>query len=168
MFSFFVGGAGLGGVFFSIITDALLNRFGLPWTFRILGFIFIVINLPAALLLRARLPRKPFRSAQPYIEFSLFKDSRFTLMFCAGAVSLFPLFVAPFFLPLYCTAIGISSSTAALIVSGFNLASALGRIIFGFGADKVLGSINSMLLCLVVTGVSTLVIWPFSHSVLPL
>lgn len=93
---------------------------------------------------------------------------RFTLMFFAGAVSLFPLFVGPFFLPLYATAIGLSASTGSILVAVFNLSSALGRVVFGFGADKVLGSINSMLLCLLVVGGGTLVIWPISHSVGPL
>lgn len=46
---------------FAPITSALIKAFGIPWTFRALGFIFLAINLPAAWLLKSRLPRVPLR-----------------------------------------------------------------------------------------------------------
>jgi hypothetical protein len=51
---------------------------------------------------------------------------------------------------------------------GFNLSSALGRICFGLGADRLLGSLNALVLCLVTVSVSTLLIWPFANALAPL
>lgn len=74
----------------------------------------------------------------------------------------------PFFLPLFCTSIGLTSTSSSLIIAGFNLASACGRICFGFAADGYLGRINSMLLCLSMNAISTLAIWPFANGIGPL
>lgn len=95
---------------------------------------------------------------------SLFKDVRFSLVFLGGAIALFPLFVPPFFLPLYASSIGLSTATASLLLVGFNLASAAGRIVFGIGADRLIGSVNSLVLCLTLVAVSTLTIWPFAET----
>jgi len=41
----------------SISMDSLLNRAGIAWTFRILGFITLSVTLPAAMLLKERTRR---------------------------------------------------------------------------------------------------------------
>jgi MFS family permease len=62
---------------------------------------------------------------------------------------------------------GLSASSAAGLVAGFNLSSAVGRISFGQVADK-LGPINSLILALAWNAISLLVIWPVSTSLAPL
>ncbi|GAA5906385.1 hypothetical protein JCM6882_002715 [Rhodosporidiobolus microsporus] len=161
-------GGGVGGALFSIVAAQLLERMSLAWTFRTIGFIFAVMNVPAALALKARAPREPLRSGKKIVDWSLFKDVRFTLLLLGTAVALFPLFVTPFFLPLYGTSLGLSPSTSAFILAGFNLASAVGRMGFGLLADAVLGSLNALVLCLALVGVSTLVIWPVATTIAPL
>jgi len=52
--------------------------------------------------------------------------------------------------------------------TGFNLASAAGRIAFGLGADAFLGSINSLFICLFANGLSVFVMWPLAKSLAPL
>lgn len=85
----------------------------------------------------------------------------------AGAVATFPLFVPPFFLPLYSSSLGLSASTGAGLVAGFNLCSAFGRLGFGFLCDKA-GPINSLFLSLFLSAISMLVLWPISTSLGPL
>ncbi|KAL8283967.1 hypothetical protein RQP46_005080 [Phenoliferia psychrophenolica] len=130
-----------------------------------LGLLNLAINIPASLALRARLPRTAFRSGKPIVEWSMFRDVRFCLVFFGSFIGLFPLFVPPFFLPLYATSLGLSASKGSLLLAGFNLASALGRILFGLGADRYLGSVNALVICLAFVGITTLVIWPFANSV---
>ncbi|GAA6040702.1 hypothetical protein JCM8097_000882 [Rhodosporidiobolus ruineniae] len=170
-------GGGIGGAVFSIIAAQLLERMSLQWTFRTLALIYLLLNLPAALVLKSRLPKEPFRSEAKVLDWtrsspptrrSLFKDARFTLLLLGTSIALFPLFVPPFFLPLYGSSIGLSASTSSLILAGFNLASAGGRVGFGLGADAFFGSINSLVLCLALVGVSTLAIWPVATSMAPL
>lgn len=97
----------------------------------------------------------------------LFKTVNFSLLWWAAAIGNFPIFVPPFFLPLYTNALGYSSSTGAGLVAGYTLASAVGRIACGYLCD-VLGAINVLLASLVLSALSMLAIWPASQSLGPL
>jgi MFS family permease len=97
----------------------------------------------------------------------LFNNPRFVTIFVSAALGTFPLFVPPFFLPLYGESMGLSHSSSAGLVAGFNLASAVGRIGFGQLAD-VVGPINALVLTFFLNTISLLVIWPVSHTLGPL
>ncbi|KAJ7645097.1 major facilitator superfamily domain-containing protein [Mycena polygramma] len=156
-------GGGLGGASTSFALDALIRSVGPPWTFRILGLMTLVTGLPAAWLIKER---TPIRTAG-FIDWSLFSDLRFIALFFAGAIGTFPLFVPPFFLPLYSTSLGLSASTGAGLVAGFNFSSALGRLGCGFASDHI-GPVNVLFLALLLSGMSVLAIWPVSTSLTPL
>lgn len=98
---------------------------------------------------------------------SLFKNIRFTTLFFAGAIATFPLFVPPFFLPLYSSSLGLSSSAGAGLVAGFNFSSAVGRLVCGFLSDYI-GPVNTLLISLILSALSMLVVWPVSNSLGPL
>jgi MFS family permease len=85
----------------------------------------------------------------------------------AGAIATFPLFVPPFFLPLYSTSLGLSQSTGAALVAGFNFSSAVGRLCCGFLSDSI-GPVNTLLLSLILSALSMLAIWPVRSSLGPL
>ncbi|SGY24267.1 BQ5605_C019g09029 [Microbotryum silenes-dioicae] len=188
-------GGGIGGAGFSLLSSVLIKRVGIPWTLRVTALVYFAITFPASYFIKARLPRKPLRGGGPAIDWTLFRDARFVFLFCGGAFALFPLFgqslfwpqfptgraiseidscassrltVPPFFLPLYASALGMSSLSGSLLLAGFNLASAAGRIGFGLGADRYLGSLNSQILCLFVFGVTTFIIWPLATTLTPL
>ncbi|GAA5857968.1 hypothetical protein JCM8547_006643 [Rhodosporidiobolus lusitaniae] len=161
-------GAGVGGAIFSIVGAQLLQRLSLPWTFRTMGLIYAALNFPCAMMLKGRAPREPFRSGKKVFEWSLLKDSRLAILLLGTSISLFPLLVPPFFLPLYGTTMGLSTIASSCILAGYNLASGLGRIAFGLTADGALGSLNSLVLCLSLVGISTLLIWPLATSLPPL
>lgn len=97
----------------------------------------------------------------------LFRSPTFNLVFFAGVVGTFPLFVAPFFLPLYTRQLGLGSSTGAGLVAGFSLASAAGRILTGLASDR-LGALNTLCASCLLTALSMLAIWPASRSLGPL
>jgi MFS family permease len=85
----------------------------------------------------------------------------------ATGIATFPLFVPPYFLPLYCRSIGLSSSTGAGILSAFNFSSAIGRIISGLLAD-LLGPLNTLFIALALSAVSMLALWPVSETLAPM
>jgi MFS family permease len=97
----------------------------------------------------------------------LFKNMRFTVLFLAGAIATFPLFVPPFFLPLYAASLGLSASAGAGLVAGFNFSSAVGRLCCGLLSD-FMGPVNTLLLSLILSALSMLVLWPVSNSLGPL
>lgn len=81
------------------------------------------------------------------------------MLFVAGAVATFPLFVPPFFLPLYSASLGLSPLVGASLVAGFNLSSAVGRVGCGFLCDRA-GPLNTLILALSLSTVSILTLWP--------
>lgn len=84
-------------------------------------------------------------------------------IFLVGAIGTFPLLVPPFFLPLYATSLGLTSSAGAGLVAGFNLSSAVGRLGCGLLSDRI-GPLNTLILALALTALSTLAVWPASSS----
>ncbi|KAJ6554175.1 monocarboxylate permease Mch4 [Mycena capillaripes] len=156
-------GGGLGGAVTSFAIDALIQSLGPAWTFRVIGLVTLVTGIPAAWLIKER---TTIRTAG-FIDWSLFRDLRFIMLFFAGAIGTFPLFVPPFFLPLYSTSVGLSPSTGAGLVAGFNFSSALGRLGCGFASDLI-GPVNVLFLSLLLSAASVLAIWPVSMSLTPL
>ncbi|KAI1495823.1 MFS general substrate transporter [Biscogniauxia marginata] len=147
----------------SVALDPLIRNIGAAWTFRVLGLATIASGLPAAWFIKERtiMPRPAI------VEWRLFKDPNFVLVFIAGAIGTFPLLVPPFFIPLYAHAIGLSSGVGAGLLAGFNFSSALGRIICGLLCD-VIGPLNALFLSLLLSAVSMLAVWPASSTLPPL
>ena len=156
-------GGGLGATILAIAVQALIDKVGLPWTFRILGFVTLATGIPAASLIRERVPP----TDAPFVNLSLFKSMPFCCLFLAGAIGTFALFVPPFFLPLFAHSIGLSASTGAGIVAAFNACTAVGRFGAGFACDR-LGSTNMLLLTMILNAVSMLAVWPVSNTIGPL
>lgn len=59
-----------------------------------------------------------------------------------------------------------SSRTGAYLVAGYNLASFVGRILFGFLADSRVGPLTSLCLAMVLMAISILAIWIASSGLL--
>lgn len=123
-------------------------------------------------------PLYPFRPRPPLLAFSqpvesnteerrLFKSFTFDIIFLASAIGTFPLFVPPFFLPLFTRQLDLPSGAGAGLLAGFNLASAAGRIICRLFCDR-LGPLNTLFAVMLATAVSMLTIWPASTSLGPL
>ena len=156
-------GGGLGSTVIAIVVQALIDKVGIPWTFRILGFVTLATGIPAAVLIRERVSS----NNAPFIDLSLFKSIPFSCIFLAGAIGTFALFVPTFFLPLFAHSIGLSASTGAGIVAAFNACTAIGRFGAGFACDRF-GSTNMLLLTMALNAVSMLTIWPVSNTIGPL
>lgn len=89
------------------------------------------------------------------------------MLFLASAIATFPLFVPPFFLPLYSRSLGLSSKVGAGLVAGFNFSSAIGRLGCGYMSDAA-GPLNTLFLSLILSAGSMLILWPVSNSLGPL
>ena len=93
-----------------------------------------------------------------------FKEFDFLIIFFGSALACFPLFIPPYFIPIFARAISQSGNTAIIGLTIWNIASTVGRVFAGYTADSLLGPINTFLFSLVCCAVSSLVIWPFSSS----
>ncbi|KAI9357559.1 putative monocarboxylate transporter [Zopfochytrium polystomum] len=162
-------GAGIGGAVYSVLAARLLETVSVAWTLRCVALLSLLVNAPAVAVLRSRAEPEPFLArGKRMVNWSAFKDRRFALLVVGSSIALFPLFVPPFFLPLYAGSVGLSPAVSSVILAGFNLASAIGRLGFGLFADSLLGSLNTLVVCLLLVGVSTLVIWPLATTAAPL
>lgn len=157
-------GGGLGATVMSVVLQLLIDKLGIAWAFRIMGSMALVSGVPAVLLIRER--RMPSRNALA-IDFSLFRSMPFCLLFLAGAIGTFALFVPPFFLPLLAKSIGLSATAGALILAAFNSCAAIGRLGSGVACGK-LGPVNMLLLTMALNATSMLAIWPVSDTIAPL
>jgi MFS family permease len=124
----------------------------------------LATGLPAAYFIK---DRRPANRHIKLIDWTLFNDPKFVYMFISGVIATFPLFVPPFFIPLYAGSVGLSASTGAALLAGFNLASAVGRISFGLVCDS-LGAVHALLISLFLSAISMLAIWPVSQEIGPL
>jgi predicted MFS family arabinose efflux permease len=141
----------------------MIQRFGIAWAYRILGLVALATGLPAAWIMRERAPIK----TAAFIEWPLFKNPKFVIMFVACAIATFPLLVPAFFLPLYSSSVGLSSSTGAGLLAGFNFSSAVGRFLAGLLSDK-LGPLNTLIISLMLNAICMLALWPLSTTLGPL
>ncbi|EJT71754.1 hypothetical protein GGTG_11008 [Gaeumannomyces tritici R3-111a-1] len=157
-------GGGIGGAVISLGLDSLLQRVGPAWTFRILGLAVLSTGLPAAWFIKERVP---ITHRVKFIDWRLFKDFNFFLIFLASGIAVFPVLVPPFFTPMYAQAMGHSSSVGAGLVAGFNFSSAVGRIGTGLLCDR-LGALNALIISTAVNAASMLALWPASTSLPPL
>ena len=152
-------GGGVGATVVAFVVQALIDKVGLAWTFRILGLISLGSGIPAALVIKERAPT----SQGPFVDLSLFRNVPYCYLFLAGSIGTFALFVPPFFLPLFAQSIGLSPTTGAAIVASFNACTALGRLSAGFGCDRF-GSTNMLLATMALNAISMLTVWPVSSS----
>ena len=146
-----------------------------------MGLAVLATGLPAAWLIKERAPIRSTKfvewcvnspiscGATAYIILGrrLFHDFRFIIIFLAGAAGTFPLFVPPFFLPLYGHSLHLSSSTNAGLVAAFNFSSTIGRLCCGLMSDSV-GPLNTLFLSLFLSALSMLALWPVSNTLAPL
>ncbi|OLN97177.1 putative transporter MCH4-like protein 2 [Colletotrichum chlorophyti] len=160
---FVFGGGSLGSAVMSVVTNFLVKDLDVAWTFRILGFILWGVSIPASYFLprREALSKKGSRQLQWY----RFKDPRFLMLVVGTVLACFPLFIPPYFIPIFSRSMGYSKEIGIIILAAWNLSSTLGRIAAGWVADTLLGPVESLAICILFMSLSSLIVWPLSSSI---
>ncbi|KAH7184525.1 major facilitator superfamily domain-containing protein [Fusarium flagelliforme] len=156
------GGGSLGAAIMSIATNLLVQQVDVAWTFRILGFMLWAVCIPASYFIQQP---SGAASAGLKLQWYRFRERRFLLIIAGTALSTFPLFIPPYFIPIFSRSMGYSNQIAIVILAAWNLASTVGRVLGGYTADHLLGPINSLIVCLLFIGLSSLVVWPLASTV---
>jgi MFS family permease len=156
-------GGGVGGCVMAVALEAMYQKAGVAWTFRFQGFLTLAIGMPAAWMMKDRVPLK----TAPFFDSSMFHSIPFVATFFASAIGVFALYSPPFYLPLFAQSIGLSSATSAGLVAAFNACNAIGRFAAGPLCDKI-GPLNMFVMVMACNAVSMLAIWPVSDTLAPL
>ncbi len=154
-------GSGLGGMMYSLATNAMIDSLGVEWAFRILGIVACVVNVVCALLIKDR--NKAIGSSQLAFDYDLFKRGEFWLLLGWGFFSMMGYITLLFSLPNYATSIGLSSHQGSIVGAVLNLGQGLGRPLVGIFSDKT-GRINIAGFCTFICGLFCFVIWIFAKS----
>ena len=149
-------GSGFGGLIYSLATNAMIQRIGLAWAFRVLGIISFVVNFVCAILLKDR--NQQVGSSHLAFDFRLFKRLEFWALLGFGVFSLLGYVVVLFSIPNYAHQIGLSAKQGSVIGAVLNLGQGLGRPPIGLFSDSV-GKINMAGVMTFLSGFLVLVVW---------
>ncbi|KAG8626094.1 hypothetical protein KVT40_006495 [Elsinoe batatas] len=154
-------GSGFGGLLYSLASGAMIRNLGLPWTFRILGIVALVVNTVCSLVIRDR--NKQIGATQLAFDWSLFRRVEYLLLLGFGWFSMLGYVVLLFSLASYARAVGLSASQASVVSAILNLGQGLGRPPIGYFSDAV-GRINMACFATFMAGLLALVVWIFATS----
>lgn len=149
-------GAGLGGLFYSLLTGYLVQKVGVSWTYRVLACITIVMNGGCAILMRDRNKMvRPVRGSFSYRELG---HVEVLLIIAWGFVTDIGYVVLLFSLPHFAESIGLSQTQGSIVGAMLSLGLAIGRPLVGYYSDA-LGRINMAGLMTALCGLLCLAIW---------
>ncbi|KAL7955837.1 MFS general substrate transporter [Trichoderma compactum] len=151
------GGTGFGGLTYSLAANAMIQRLGIAWTFRIMAIICFVVITISALLLKEH-ERTP--KAAKILEWKFFKMVDFWLFLGWLWLASLGYVVVVFSLSAYAQQVGFSAQQGSLASAMFNLSTGIGRPIIGFLCDRF-GTIRVTMLGTFFSALITFFIWIF-------
>lgn len=161
------GGSGTGGLIYSLATHALLARFGLGWSYRILAICQVVVNTVCLLVIRDRRvvddPRSTTRSPVLHLNFRLCARYEMWMYLGWSFFSVMGFMVIWFSLATYGQSVGLSSSQGSIVTAVMNVGQMFGRPAVGFLSDTV-GRINIAAFATFVSSLLCLLLWTFART----
>ncbi|KAJ5601440.1 hypothetical protein N7510_010974 [Penicillium lagena] len=116
-------GGSLGGVAFPLILESLFPKIGWAWATRVIALICLISLSIACLLIKSRLPQKPFSRENILPDFRIFRDARFTLTTASVFFIEWGLFVPIAYISSYAIDQGFSTHFSYQIIAILNAGS---------------------------------------------
>ncbi|KAJ2374058.1 hypothetical protein IW150_003310, partial [Coemansia sp. RSA 2607] len=136
-----VAGVGVGGLIIAPLTDYIVREVGVKWSLRVSAIYIIVLGSIACFFVRVPFQDKA-RTLRSF-DWGAFNDRRFAVHSCM-VFFVTAAYIIPYsFLPTFWAYHGISSETSSVLIAVANVASSVGRIALGLGADHI-GVLNSL------------------------
>lgn len=172
-------GSGIGGLAYSLASQAMIQSIGLGWAFRVLAILAFAVNALCAIVIRDR--NRAIGSVQLAFDVSLFRRKEFILLQLWGFFSMLGYIVLLFSLPNYARSIGLSAKQGSVIGALLNLGQGkavlcsfgnmgytdcgpgAGRPLVGYFSDTF-GRINMAGTGSFFAGLCCLVIWTFAKD----
>ncbi|KAI8141127.1 major facilitator superfamily domain-containing protein [Fennellomyces sp. T-0311] len=171
-------GAGIGGIVYPFIINECTARYGIGWTYRIIGFLCLGLNALTCIFVKEKYPRnKKVKAAedgetQPTVspptlreifDFSILKDGTFLWWMITSIISTLGCFTPSFFLPSYATYHGMSSADGTAILAVLSASNCFGRFTLGFICDRV-GRLNTHIIAAFISAAAAFGIWTVAYD----
>ncbi|OQE44545.1 hypothetical protein PENCOP_c002G01240 [Penicillium coprophilum] len=156
-------GSGTGGLIYSLATHAMLVQFGIPWSYRILAIIQLVVNAICVLVIRDRNSQEVGAYQMPKINFRLYLRYEMWLFIGWSFFSVMGFMVIWFSLATYGRSIGLTSTQGSIATAVMNVGQMFGRPAVGLLSDRI-GRINIAAFATCISGLLCLLLWVFART----
>ncbi|KAJ5981801.1 hypothetical protein N7522_013429 [Penicillium canescens] len=155
-------GSGTGGLIYSLGSNAMLERFGYGWTYRILAIVQLVVNCVCLLLIRDRNKMTGTKTSNLKIS-DILKRYELWLFWGWSFLSIMGFMIIWYSLGDFARSLGLSSHQGSVVTAVMNLGTIIGRSGTGCVSD-LLGRMNTASFATFVTGLLCLVLWTLARS----
>jgi MFS family permease len=114
------GGGSIGGVIFPLILQRLFETVGFAWATRVVALICLVCLVTACLLVKSRLPQKPFSRENITPDLMILREPKFLLTTLSVFFIEWGLFVPISYITSYALANGVSTSLSYQLLAILN------------------------------------------------
>ncbi|KAJ1731850.1 hypothetical protein LPJ61_002331 [Coemansia biformis] len=155
-----MAGSSLGGLWFTAATQAAMDHLGFAWTLRILGITTFVVTGIMNLFYFQRVPAQPRKRI---FELQVARRLTFWLIALGLLTAYTGHWAVVFYVGTAARQLGGSLQDGSRLLLVLNAGNVVGRILAGFIADRF-GSINTLVLSLLLTAALELPLWMLACS----
>lgn len=149
-------GSGLGGLVYSLASDAMITSLGVDWSFRITAICAATVDVICALLIQDR--NKQIQPEQHGFDIRLLKRPELLWITIWAAFSTLGYTIVLFSIPNNAFVNGLSSRQGSILGALVNMGMAIGRPIVGFLSDRY-DRIKMVALATFLAGIFCLCLW---------
>lgn len=154
-------GSRLGGLSYSLGSEAMIHEFGVDWSFRISAMVAFTINACCTALMKDR--NKDIKPNQAGFDVALLKHANFVLIMIWGWLSVLGYTIILFALPDNALKIGLTAFEGCIAAALVNLGMAVGRPVVGYFSDRV-GRVNMICIATALCALFSFCIWTLANS----
>ncbi|VVT54219.1 uncharacterized protein SAPINGB_P003966 [Magnusiomyces paraingens] len=161
-YGIFTCGAGLGSIIFSLSVQSLIDRVGLAWAQRYVGFMTFGFCILSGIFIKERRSVYKSRGANAY-NFALLKRPDILLAIFWGIITMLCYGIVLYTMAPYAVSVGLTHHQGSVLSSVVSAGIVIGRPVMGHFADKI-GSLNIALVTTLLSTVFILAWWIPSKS----
>lgn len=170
-----LSGTGVGGVVWAPILHAMIARIGFRNTLRASGAIAFVLITAAGYVMHwepATLHHLQVEATTtvpssrltglfkiPLVDYRIVRTRKFLAQALSAIFQAAAYYTPVFFFASYARTLGYSSSAASNFIALSNAANAIGKIVIGHTADRMIGRINTLFLTTAISALTALSLW---------
>lgn len=160
-------GGSVGGVVFPLTLESLFPKIGFAWATRVVALICLILVITACVLIKSRLPKKPFSKENVLPDFRIFREPKFALTTAGIFFVEWGLFIPISYISSYALAQGVSDKFSYQLLAILNAGSFFGRWLPGFFAD-FLGRFNTLIATVALCLLCIVCLWLPAKGNVPL